>query len=98
MSKIEWKSAAQNTGVANVAGGQIVLYESYGGNEYQGTTAMCASMVFIPDPRIALAGQIAAGMIASEILMPNVQEFATRAFEIADEILKQASKSEAGNG
>ncbi len=95
---IEWESADAPTKFAEVPGGKIVLFSQY---EESGTGAppsMSAAMVFVPDPRIALAGQIIAsqcnGLPAwiKKSMIDDLSTYVEQALMIADEILKQASE------
>lgn len=88
MNKIEWIYNSGNTHTAKVPGGMLVrcVERGYGG--------VSESMVFVPDARIALAGQIASALITGA-KEPNCDVIAEYALIIADEILKQAAEIEA---
>lgn len=89
MNKIKWIKT-DGTYTAKVPGGMLVRCGE------RGHGAISESMVFVPDARIALAGQISGGWITGA-KVPNCDVIAEYALRIADEILEQAAGSEAGN-
>lgn len=95
MGKIEFIQQGE-VSTAKVIGGMIVRFEN-GDNDRNGSYYGC-SMVFVPDPRITLAGQIAAGLLGGEYYPKadfNDYSIAHDAIAIADEILRQAAEIEA---
>ena len=97
MKNIVWKRAAtgdyDTTQYAEIHGGALWV------------GANCFELCFVPDPRIALAGQIAAGLaiVPNSGIISNTGEAVANIAEIslklADEILRQAGEKQitAGN-
>jgi hypothetical protein len=92
--KIEWIMSDNGvTCTAKVTGGTLVKFENGDYNAGGSGAFYGCSMAFVPDARIALAGQIAAQLICKGYLIKEITE---SAFIAADEILRQAAESEAG--
>lgn len=73
-----------------VEGGEIYIFENFAGSEYSGTTAMGLTSVFVPDARLQLAAQIAAGLVCRGYFPKDIVE---SAYIAADLLLKKSERT-----
>lgn len=104
MKVIKWEYRGGNTFTAQINGGELVRTteekDVWNPGGRTGTVPVAVALCFVPDPRIALAGQIAAGLaiVPNSGIISNAGEAVANIAEIslklADEILRQASKQQ----
>lgn len=94
MKVIKWKRRGGNTDTAQINGGELVRTTEEksvwnADSELFENVPVAVALCFVPDPRLVLAGQIAAQYISAPAKVR-----AELSLAVADEILRQASKQQ----